>query len=76
MHREENLATYAGVASYIALFRGRQDHEHGGKKADTQVLHTDSNEMIALFVLGEAAEGGQGYLKQTERVQSSGKDET
>lgn len=32
---------------------------------DKQVFHTDSGDVIALFALGEAAEGGQSYLSSS-----------
>ncbi|KAK0370590.1 TfdA family Taurine catabolism dioxygenase TauD [Colletotrichum limetticola] len=35
---------------------------------DKQVFHTDSGDVIALFALGEAAEGGQSYLSSSWHV--------
>ncbi|KAL2158695.1 hypothetical protein VTH06DRAFT_4177 [Thermothelomyces fergusii] len=35
---------------------------------ERQVFHTDSGDVIALFALGEAAEGGQSYLASFGRV--------
>ncbi|KAJ9130962.1 Taurine catabolism dioxygenase family protein [Pleurostoma richardsiae] len=35
---------------------------------DKQVFHTDAGDVIALFALGEAAEGGQSYLSSSWRV--------
>ena len=32
---------------------------------DKQVFHTDAGDVIALFALGEAAEGGQSYLSSS-----------
>ncbi|PVI07016.1 Clavaminate synthase-like protein [Periconia macrospinosa] len=37
--REEALIVYAGLASHIALIRGRQDHQWDGKPADVAVNH-------------------------------------
>ena len=36
--------------------------------ADKQVFHTDAGDVIALFALGEAAEGGQSYLSSSWKV--------
>lgn len=36
--------------------------------ADKQVFHTDIGDVIALFALGEAAEGGQSYLSSSWKV--------
>ena len=36
--------------------------------ADKQVFHTDIGDIIALFALGEAAEGGQSYLSSSWKV--------
>ncbi|KAK4099839.1 Clavaminate synthase-like protein [Parathielavia hyrcaniae] len=36
--------------------------------ADQQVFHTDVGDIIALFALGEAAEGGQSYLSSSWKV--------
>ncbi|KAK0615557.1 hypothetical protein B0T17DRAFT_538472 [Bombardia bombarda] len=36
--------------------------------ADKQVFHTDSGDIVALFALGEAAEGGQSYLSSSWKV--------
>lgn len=36
--------------------------------ADKQVFHTDVGDIIALFALGEAAEGGQSYLSSSWKV--------
>lgn len=35
---------------------------------EKQVFHTDSGDIIALFALGEAAEGGQSYLSSSGHV--------
>lgn len=35
---------------------------------DKQVFHTDIGDIIALFALGEAAEGGQSYLSSSWKV--------
>lgn len=35
---------------------------------EKQVFHTDSGDVIALFALGEAAEGGQSYLSSSWHV--------
>ncbi len=36
--------------------------------AEKQVFHTDAGDVIALFALGESAEGGQSYLSSSWRV--------
>ncbi|KAK7420850.1 hypothetical protein QQZ08_010251 [Neonectria magnoliae] len=36
--------------------------------AEKQVFHTDAGDVIALFALGEAAEGGQSYLSSSWQV--------
>ena len=36
--------------------------------ADKQVFHTDAGDVIALFALGEAAQGGESYLSSSWRV--------
>ena len=36
--------------------------------ADKQVFHTDAGDVIALFALGEAEEGGQSYLSSSWQV--------
>lgn len=36
--------------------------------AEKQVFHTDAGDVIALFALGEAAEGGQSYLSSSWHV--------
>ena len=36
--------------------------------AEKQVFHTDVGDVIALFALGEAAEGGQSYLSSSWQV--------
>ncbi len=36
--------------------------------ADKQVFHTDAGDVIALFALSEAAEGGQSYLSSSWKV--------
>jgi len=36
--------------------------------AEKQVFHTDAGDVIALFALSEAAEGGQSYLSSSWKV--------
>ena len=36
--------------------------------SNRQVFHTDAGDVIALFALGEAAEGGQSYLSSSWKV--------
>lgn len=36
--------------------------------ADKQVFHTDAGDVVALFALSEAAEGGQSYLSSSWKV--------
>ena len=93
--RADNMAIYAGISSYIAPQRGRQDSKINGKPADVvlthikdlsesteskgvigspaytadkQVFHTDSGDIVSLFALETASEGGASKLASTWRV--------
>ncbi|KAF7563167.1 hypothetical protein G7046_g958 [Stylonectria norvegica] len=59
------------VLAHIKDLTGEVDAHRIGAPAYTtekQVFHTDSGDIIALFALGEAAEGGQSYLSSSWHV--------
>jgi len=59
------------VLAHIKDLSGKVDASSIGAPAYTtekQVFHTDIGNIVALFALGEAAEGGQSYLSSSWKV--------
>lgn len=59
------------VLAHIKDLSGNVDASRIGAPAYTtekQVYHTDIGNIVALFALGEAAEGGQSYLSSSWKV--------
>ncbi len=59
------------VLAHIKDLTANTDANNIGAPAytsDKQVFHTDVGDIVALFALGEAAEGGQSYLSSSWKV--------
>ncbi|KAM6498993.1 hypothetical protein JOM56_006941 [Amanita muscaria] len=84
--REDNVAIYAGISSYVGGLRGVQDQKRNGVllhikdltpthakeiigtpayTTDRQVFHTDVGDIVALFALDIASEGGTSRISST-----------
>lgn len=54
--REENIIVYAGISSYIAPIRGRQDDRFNGEPADVVLAHiTDLSDVVDPSKIGAPA---------------------
>ncbi|KAI8715107.1 TauD domain-containing protein [Fusarium sp. LHS14.1] len=69
-HQYEGKRADVGVAHIKDITREVDAHRIGAPAYTTekQVFHTDSGDVIALFALGEAEEGGQSYLSSSWNV--------
>ncbi|KIJ28142.1 hypothetical protein M422DRAFT_37443, partial [Sphaerobolus stellatus SS14] len=86
--RSDIVLIYAGISSYVAPTRGRQDKEGGvlshikdlstsqpagsiggpAYTTDKQVFHTDIGDVVSLFALETAKEGGISRISSSWRV--------
>ncbi|KAM5344758.1 hypothetical protein ACJ41O_010620 [Fusarium nematophilum] len=69
-HQFDGKPADVAVAHIKDITREVDAHRIGAPAytTDKQVFHTDSGDVIALFALGEAAEGGQSYLSSSWHV--------
>lgn len=69
-HQYEGKRADVAVAHIKDITREVDAHRIGAPAYTTekQVFHTDSGDVIALFALGEAEEGGQSYLSSSWNV--------